>query len=72
MRTDHRPGPVKTNWGDKVGMRKLRSGKYQSGTRAGKYKFGARAGKYKFGAKAGDQAKGRGPGNTNTRQTTCV
>ena len=43
------------------------------GARAGKQKLGATAGKYKLGAgtkaRAGGQAKGRGPGNTNTLNT---
>ena len=49
-----------------------RADKYKFGARTGKYKLGARAGKYKFGARAsaGGQAKGRGPGNTNTRYNT--
>ena len=56
MRTNHGPGPVNTNWGDKVGMYKLRpgrAGKYKFGARAGKYKFGARVGEYKLGTRAG-------------------
>ena len=59
----------------RVGKYKLgtRVGKYKLRPRAGKYKLGARAGKYKLGtragarAKTGGQAKGRGPGNTKTR-----
>ena len=46
-----------------------RAVKYKFGARAGKHKLGARAGRYKLGARAraGGQAKGRGPGNTNTQ-----
>ena len=47
----------------------VRANKYKFGASAGKYKLGARAGKYKFGARVGGQAKGWGPGNTNTRLT---
>ena len=55
--------------GAKAGKYKgARVGKYKLGARArvGKYKYRARAGKYKLGARTGDQAKGRGPRNTNT------
>ena len=43
-----------------------RAGRYKLGARANKYKYGAQAGKYKLGARAGKEAKGQGPGNTNT------
>ena len=62
---------VKYILGARAGKHKLgaRAGIYKFGTTAGKHKLGARADKYKFGARAraGGQAKGQGPGNTNTR-----
>ena len=63
MRTNRRPGPVNTNWGDKVGICKLKPWaepvntnlgvNTRLGARAGKYKFGARVGKHKVRPKAG-------------------
>ena len=62
----------KYKFGARAGKYKLgaRAGKYKLGARAGKCKLGARTGKYKLGARAGGQAKGRWPGNTNTRSFT--
>ena len=48
------------------------AGKYKFAARAGKYKLGARASNYKFGARGRGQAKGRGPGNTNTQNLTSI
>ena len=54
----------------KAGIEKFwaRASKNKFGARVGKHRLGARASKYKLGARAraGGQAKGRGPGNTNT------
>ena len=51
-----------------------RAGKHKLAAKAGKCKSAARAGKYKLGARAraGDQAKGRGPGNTNPLFIVCL
>ena len=62
MRTNRKPGPVNTNWGDKFGICKLRPrgepvntnlSKHKVGARAGKSKFCVTAGKHKVGARAG-------------------
>ena len=69
------PGSVNTRWRARAGKYKLgaRPGKYKLGARAGKYKLVASAGKYKLvaRARARDQAKVRGPGNTNTCRMTA-
>ena len=56
MRTNLRPEPVNTNWGDKVGICKLRPGS------AGKYKFGVNT---NWGSKPVNINWGPGLVNTN-------
>ena len=56
VRTNHRPGPVNTNWGDQVGICKLRPGW------ASKYKFGVNT---NWGSEPVNTNWRPGPVNTN-------